>query len=171
MMKDTARGFSLFEEAWLILKAKDSNVEPHTKVAAAFQNTIQCYHVICNKKKRATTQTSLDCFFKRVNRTESSKEPEPVPSTWGVSEIAACLPSPIADNLQLYHLTPPFPSPLSNFSCLFTWCQSLYASCCTVRLYFSRYCKIKNVLFFMYYLCEKHYKPITVQHYTTDCVW
>ena len=25
-------------------------------------------------------------------------------------------------------------------------------------------------LFFMYYLCEKHYKPITVQYYTADCV-
>ena len=22
----------------------------------------------------------------------------------------------------------------------------------------------------MYYLCEKHYKPITVQYYTADCV-
>ena len=25
-------------------------------------------------------------------------------------------------------------------------------------------------LFFMYYLCEKYYKPITVQYYVADCV-
>ena len=25
-------------------------------------------------------------------------------------------------------------------------------------------------LFFMYYLCEKYYKPITVQYYIADCV-
>ena len=31
-------------------------------------------------KKRATTQTSLDHFPKRVDRIESSKEPEPVPT-------------------------------------------------------------------------------------------
>ena len=43
---------------------------------------------------------------------------------------------------QLYHLPPPSPLPLSNIYCLFTCCQPLYASCCTVLLYFSRYCKI-----------------------------
>lgn len=33
------------------------------------------------------------------------------------------------------------------------------------------YYMIKNVLFaFMYYLCEKYYKPITVQYYIADCV-
>ena len=37
------------------------------------------------------------------------------------------------------------------------------------------YCKITSVffifhLFFMYYLCEKYYKPITVQSYIADCV-
>ena len=37
-------------------------------------------------------------FFKRVDRIESSKEPEPVPSTSGTSEIAACPPPPIADD-------------------------------------------------------------------------
>ena len=25
-------------------------------------------------------------------------------------------------------------------------------------------------MFFMYYLCEKYYKPITVQYYIADCV-
>ena len=50
------------------------------------------------RKKRATTQVSLDRFFKRVDRIESSKEQESVPSTSGVSEIAACPLFPTADN-------------------------------------------------------------------------
>ena len=75
-------------------------------VAAAVQNAIQCYRVIYDEKKRATTQTSLDRFFKRVDGIESSKEP--VPSMSGVSEIAACLLSPIADHPSA------LPSPTSS---------------------------------------------------------
>ena len=46
----------------------------------------------------------------------------------------------------------------------------------TTILFEVLYCKIKNVffiflhLFFMYCLCEKNYKPITVQYYIADCV-
>ena len=108
MTQEVARGFSLFEEALLVFESQDRNVERYTKVAAAIQNAIQCYRVIYNEKKRATTQTSLDCFFKRVDRIESSKEPGPVPSTSGLSEIAACPPSPIADDPSA------LPSPTSS---------------------------------------------------------
>ena len=62
-MQEMARGFSLFEEALLVFEAQDLNVEQCTKVAAAVQNAIQCYRIIYDEKKRATTQTSLDCFF------------------------------------------------------------------------------------------------------------
>ena len=46
---------------------------------------------------------------------------------------------------------------------------------CTSVLFKVLYCTIKNVffifcLFCMYYLCEKYYKPITVQYYIADCV-
>ena len=45
-----------------------------------------------------------------------------------------------------------------------------------VLLYFSRYCTVRLkmfifCLFFMYYLCKKYYKPITVQYYIADCVY
>ena len=40
--------------------------------------------------------------------------------------------------VQLYLLPPPLP-PVSNSSGLFTQCQPLCASCCTILLYFSRY--------------------------------
>ena len=64
MMQEMARGFSLVEEALLVFEAQDPNVEQYTKVIAAIQDAIQCYHVIYDEKKRATTQTSLDHFFK-----------------------------------------------------------------------------------------------------------
>ena len=88
-MQEMARGFSLFEEALLVFEAQDLNVQQYRKVVTAIQDAIQCYNVIYDEKKRATTQTSLDRFFKRVDRIEYSKEPEPVPSLLGVSEIAA----------------------------------------------------------------------------------
>ena len=103
-----ARVFSLFEEALLVFEAQDPNVEWYRMFAAAVQNSIQGHHVIYDEKKRATTQTSLDRFFKRVDRTESSKEPEPVPSMSGVSDIAARPPSPIVDDPS------PLPSPTSS---------------------------------------------------------
>ena len=44
----------------------------------------------------------------------------------------------------------------------------------TTVLFKVLYSKIKNALFlclfFMYYLCEKYYKPIIVQYYKDDCV-
>ncbi|XP_033292743.2 histone-lysine N-methyltransferase SETDB2 isoform X5 [Orcinus orca] len=65
---------------------QDPNVEQYTKTAAAVKNATQCSHVIYDRKRRATTQTSRDHFVKRVKRTESSKEPEPVPSPSGPPE-------------------------------------------------------------------------------------
>ena len=63
------------------------------------------------------------------------------------------------------------------FSCLFTRCHTLYATCYTELLCFSRYCTVRLklfylcvCLFFMYYLCEKYYKSIAVQHYIANCV-
>ena len=124
MMQEMARGFSLFEEALLVFEAQDLNTERYTKVAAAIQNAIQCYCVIYDENKRATTQTPLDRFFKRVDRIESSKEPEPLPSTSGVSEIASCPPSPIADDPSA------LPSPTSSpvHSVPTPVCQLLYYS-------------------------------------------
>ena len=106
--QEIASGFSLFEEALLVFEAQDPNIEWYMKVAAAVQNAIQYYCVICDKRKRATTQTSVDHFIRRVDRIESSKEPEPVPSMSGVSEIAACPPSPIVDDPSA------LPSPTSS---------------------------------------------------------
>ena len=85
------KGFFLFEETVLVFETQDLNIDQDTKVATA--------GVIFDKKERATPQSSLNHFFKRVDRIESSNEPEPVPSTPSMREIAACPPpSPVADN-------------------------------------------------------------------------
>ena len=62
-MKEMTRGLSLFEDALLVFETQDPNLEQYMKIAAAIQNAIQCYRVIYDEKKRATTQTSLDHFF------------------------------------------------------------------------------------------------------------
>ena len=78
--------------------------------------------------------------------------------------------------LHLYHLPPSFPPAVNNSSCLFTWCQPLYATCCTILLYFSRCCTVRLKMFyylclvFIPCLCGKNYKPIAVQYYIADCV-
>ena len=68
-MQAMTRGFSLFEEALVVLETWDLNTEQYRKVAAAIQNAIQGCRDI----------TGL--FFKRVGRIESSQKLELVPST------------------------------------------------------------------------------------------
>ena len=71
----------------------------------------------------------------------SSKKPEPVPSVSGMSEIAACPPSPIADN----------PSSLPS-SHLLSLLQSVTLLACSLNASLSMptvvlHYKMKNVLF------------------------
>ena len=65
-MLEMARRFSLFEEALLVFEAQKPNLEQYMKVAATIQNATQCSGVIYDEKQRATTQTSLDHFFKKI---------------------------------------------------------------------------------------------------------
>ncbi|KAM9674879.1 PHD finger protein 11 isoform 4-T4 [Dama dama] len=66
-----------------LFQAQDPNSERLTKAAAAVQNAVPCCPVTCDERKRAPIQTTLDRFFKRVDRIESGKEPGPVPSASG----------------------------------------------------------------------------------------
>ena len=45
------RGFSVFEAALLAFEAQVANIKQYRKVAAAVQNAIQCYHIICDESK------------------------------------------------------------------------------------------------------------------------
>ncbi|KAB0359488.1 hypothetical protein FD754_003644 [Muntiacus muntjak] len=95
-MQEMTRGFSLFEEELL---------QQPFRIQSIY------YHVIYDEKNTATTQTSLDHFFNRVDRIECSKESEPVPSTSGMSEkIITCPPSPIAEHLSALPSPTSFPS-------------------------------------------------------------
>ena len=118
MTQEMAKGFSLFREALLVLRDRTQR-EVHEGCNSHSVN--RCYCVIYGEKKRSTTQTWLDCFSKRVNKTESSKEPEPMPSVSGMSGIAACPLLPIPDHTSV------LPSTTSSSSWLFTQCQPLYA--------------------------------------------
>ena len=131
-MQNTARAFSLLEKALLSFWGKDLNVEWYMKVAAAVQKAIQWYRVTYDKN-RATTQTWLDHFFKKVDWPEPSKEPEPMPSMSGVSKTAACPPSPTADDPSA--LPSPTSSPYSSQQ-LFLPVPSLPAPVCQL-LYFT----------------------------------
>ena len=62
-MQEMARGFSLFQEALLVFKAHDPNVEWYTKVAAAVQNVIQCYRVVYDEKKKSYYPDITGLFF------------------------------------------------------------------------------------------------------------
>ena len=70
--------------------------------------------------------------------------------------------------LQPYHLPPPPPPPVSNSLLIHLMpapvCQLLY---CTPVLF---KVLLLFTVTFMYYLCEKYYKPITVQYFIDHCV-
>ena len=77
-----------------------------------------------------------------------SKSPTYKPSSCKLSKMWTCVPAPV--------------------------CKLLY---CTTALFKVLYCKTKHVVFTFcvcflctYYLCEKYYKPTTVQYYIADCV-
>ena len=75
------------------------------------------------------------------------------------SSISRLLPS---SSLQLLLPAYSMPAPV----CQLLYCTPLFSRYCTVRLkMFSFLC-----LFFMYYLCERYCKPITMQYHIANCV-
>ena len=52
LTQETARGFSLFEEALLVSEAQDSGTEQDIKFAAVVQNAVQFYCVIYDEAKK-----------------------------------------------------------------------------------------------------------------------
>ena len=144
MMQEMARGCSLFVEA-LFLRRRMWTVCEEGSSCSESNPVLPCH---LWWKKRATTQTSLDCFFNRVDRIESSKESEPVPLTavWVMLLLALHLLLPITFSSTILHclsllqsVVPPVcshePAPV---------CYLLY---CATALFNVPYCKIKNVFF------------------------
>ena len=128
------------------------------------EGTVQCFHVIHGRKRRATTQTPLVVSSRGHIELNPARNQNPCHQhqVWVTLQLALQLL--VLMTLQLYHLPPPFSPPISNSSCLFTWCQPLDASCCIVPLYFSRYCTVKLNIFslFLCFLCTIYVKSITL---------
>ena len=72
-----ARGFSLFEEALLIFETQDPYVEWLMKVNSAFR--MQSSATMSPMMTKNELLPSYHLFFKRVDRIQCSKEPEPMP--------------------------------------------------------------------------------------------
>ena len=97
-----------------------------------------------------------------------SKSPTYEPSSCKLSKMWTCIWFQQGTRTCAINVRHEWNCSLSSIS----YCQLL---CYTTVLFKVLYCKIKNIffifcLFFMYYLCEKYYKPITLQYYIVDCV-
>ena len=57
--------------------------------------------------------------------------------------------------LQLCHLALLLPLPVNNSSCLFTWCQPLYASYYTLLFYISSCCTVRFKIFIFLWVFKK----------------
>lgn len=99
-MQGVPRGFSLFEEAEDLYVELCSNLE---------FNPVRV-SVMKKKNLKATTQTSLNHYFKGVGRIESSRKSEPVPSMSSMGKIVACLLTPVADSPSALASPTSFPS-------------------------------------------------------------
>ena len=101
-MQGRPKRFSLFEEAEDLYVELCRNSEFNPVLVSVMTGK--------KKKKKAATQTSLNHYFKRVGRIESNRKPEHVPSMSGLSKIAACLLTPIADSPWALASPASFPS-------------------------------------------------------------
>ena len=127
-----SKRLSLFKGALLVFKAQDLKVEQNTEIASVVQKTVERCHVIDDKQRKSYIQTSLDCFFRKVDRIESGKESGPV-SASGMSEMVLRLL--LLTILQLHH-----PPPAHSSRCLFTQCQPqsvlFKVLCCRIKAMF-----------------------------------
>ena len=116
------------------------NLRPHSRLTPEKYIFQESYTVSPLHRNLQVTD-----FHRREHASGSSKELEAVPSVSGVSDIVACPLSPVADGPSA------LPSPVSN-SWLFTRCQPLCASCCTMLLYFSRCYTARFKMFYFFVL-------------------
>ena len=71
-----AEGFSHIDQALAVFERQDPNVERHTKVANRIYDTIKCYRLVYDEKKK-TVQSSFDKFFRPKPPTSKAAESQP----------------------------------------------------------------------------------------------
>ena len=84
-----ARGFSFFDEALVGFKGIGPDYKTTQRLQQLFR--MQFSATVSSMMGKKTKSYYPDIFFKRADRIESSKEPEPVPSASGMSELALAL--------------------------------------------------------------------------------
>lgn len=104
-MLDMARGLSLFKGALLAFQAEDPNVKWYTKVVAAFQNEIQCYHVIYDETKKQLLHKHHWIIFPRgLVALNPARNPKLCHQYQALVKLHLALRLLLLTILQLYHL-------------------------------------------------------------------
>ena len=179
-MQERVRGSSSFEEALWNVEAHDLSVERCLVYEGCNSpsgwNPGLPRHLQW-EKNRATTQTSLDQVFQRVDRTESSKEARPSCQEWVRSQLALRLLSPRTLQLYRFHM----PSPLLSvtlLACSLDASPCMPAVHCTTVRFKALHCKIKIVSFFVFvFLCPICVKssinrqPVVLAGYLGSVCW
>ena len=147
-----ARGFSLFEETLLVFEAQDRNIEWYTKVAAAVQKQSSATVSSMTRKEELLPRHHWIAFPRGEIELNPARNQNLCHQhqAWVKLQLALRLLLPTI--LQLYHLPPPLPPPVSSSSYLFTRCQPLCASCCTALLYFSRDYTVRLKMFSLFFV-------------------
>ncbi|KAK1327371.1 hypothetical protein QTO34_014991 [Cnephaeus nilssonii] len=75
--KELAGAFAMIEDALARFAAQDPNSDRYTKVARGVMDSLRCYKEIWEDTKKVSFQTSLEHYYKKVERPTT----DPVPST------------------------------------------------------------------------------------------
>ena len=107
------------------------------------------------RKKRATTQTSLDFFFFHFLGEEIELNPtrNQNPCYQHQAWVELQLVSHLLSLMMLLpcHHPPPLPSPIGCFSALLTGFQPLDSSHCTALLHVSKHCTVRFKIFSLFF--------------------
>ncbi|XP_054569450.1 tigger transposable element-derived protein 1-like [Eptesicus fuscus] len=73
--KELAGAFAMIEDALARFEAQDPNSDRYTKVARGVMDSLRCYKEIWEDKKKVSFQTSLERYFKKVERPATDSVP------------------------------------------------------------------------------------------------
>ena len=146
-VQEMARRFSLFKEALIVFEVWDLNSTVYEGCGSHSESSpVLLCHLWQERKSYYPDITGW--FFQEDGQIwiqQGAKNMRHQCQAWVRLQLVLC--PLLLTILQLYHLPPPLLPPVSNSSFLFTRCQPLCASYCTVLLYFSRYWTIRLKMF------------------------
>ena len=160
-----ARRFSLFEEALSIFESQDPNGTWRLQQPFRMKSVLPCHPWRGKKIKEL-----LNRYQRIAIRSQNLWHQHPFEWNCSFSSVSYfwwSFSSTISHLLSVLQSVTLLACSLSTSPCM----PAVVLYYCTFQgtvQYFSRYCEIKDVslflcLFFMYHLCLKYYKPITVQ--------